>query len=113
MGDCIFCKIVSGDIPSEPLFASERVLAFRDISPQAPVHVLVIPKQHCSTMNDFPDDAQLALEMIQAVAHITQSEGIAESGYRVIVNAGHDGGQEVDHVHWHILGGRPLGMMLT
>ncbi len=109
MADCLFCAIVAGDIPAERVRESPRTLAFRDINPQAPVHVLVIPKEH------YPDLAALAgagdglLAEVAEQAHlIASAEGVAETGYRVVFNTGAEGGQTVGHVHAHVLGGRPM-----
>lgn len=109
MADCLFCAIVAGDIPAELVRESTRTLAFRDINPQAPVHVLVIPKEH------YPDLAALAgagdglLAEVAEQAHLVASaEGVAETGYRVVFNTGAEGGQTVAHAHAHVLGGRPM-----
>jgi histidine triad (HIT) family protein len=107
--DCLFCSIVTGEIPAEKVLESERTVAFRDINPQAPVHVLVVPRQH------YPDLAAVAaagdglLAEIATQAHrVAVTQGVADSGYRVVFNTGADGGQTVGHVHAHVLGGRPL-----
>ena len=109
MADCLFCAIVAGDIPAERVRESPRTLAFRDINPQAPVHVLVIPKEH------YPDLAALAgagdglLAEVAEQAHLVASaEGVAETGYRVVFNTGAEAGQTVGHAHAHVLGGRPM-----
>ena len=109
--DCIFCKIVSGDIPSEKVHETDSVLAFRDVQPQAPTHVLVIPKQHVESLWDL-DDPVLAGELLAAAAEVARAEGL-DAGWRLIANTRSDGGQEVMHAHLHVLGGRPLGRMLT
>jgi histidine triad (HIT) family protein len=108
--DCLFCSIVTGEIPAEKVVESERTVAFRDINPQAPVHVLVVPRTH------YPDLAALTaagdglLAEIAAQAHqVAVTQGVADTGYRVVFNTGADGGQTVGHVHAHVLGGRPLG----
>ena len=109
MTNCVFCKIVKGEIPASPVFESDLVMAFSDIAPQAPVHVLVVPKLHVSSINDFPTDRpELAIGLFQAIQEVAAQLGIAQSGYRVVTNTGHDGGQTVDHLHFHILGGRSL-----
>lgn len=109
MSDCLFCKIVAGDIPADIVYQNDRALAFRDIRPQAPVHVLVIPKIHVATLNDLPvDDARLGAALWEAVQQVAKLEGIAESGYRTAINCGADGGQEVYHLHLHVLGKRRL-----
>ncbi len=106
----VFDKILSGEIPADIVYETERVLAFRDIHPQAPVHVLVIPKRRIVSVTDAaPDDAALLGEVLLAAAEVARREGIAESGYRLVVNNGADGGQSVFHLHVHVLGGRPLG----
>lgn len=106
---CIFCKIASGEIPSSKIYEDTNILAFNDINPKAPVHVLVIPKKHIPTMNDVTEaDSQLISELFQAMQRIAKKMGIAESGYRIITNCQKEAGQEVFHLHFHILGGRPL-----
>ena len=108
--DCIFCKIVEGTLPAKKVFENEKVLAFHDIQPQAPVHVLVIPKKHIASMNDAGDeDWELIGEMHRAAQQIAKELGISESGYRLINNCGADAGQVVFHIHYHILGGDKLG----
>lgn len=113
--DNIFAKILREEIPCQKVYEDEFALAFRDIQPQAPVHVLVIPKGEYSDHNDFDSKASDAerLGFSQALGKVVKQEGIAETGYRLISNAGGDGGQEVPHYHVHILGGRPLGKMLA
>ena len=109
MTDCLFCKMVSGDITPDTVYEDDDVLAFRDINPQAPLHVLVIPKQHVSTLNDLDEDhAGLVGKMMLAAASIAQQEGVAEQGYRTVVNCNADAGQTVFHIHLHLLGGRPM-----
>ncbi len=108
--DCIFCKIVEGTLPSEKVYENEHVLAFKDISPQAKVHVLVIPKKHIPTMNDVTEeDGPIIAEIHKAIQQIAKEAGIAESGYRIINNCLDDGGQVVYHLHYHLLGGEKLG----
>ena len=110
MTDCIFCKIVNGDIPATKVYEDEDVLAFRDLNPQAPVHVLVIPRKHIATANDLqPDDAALVGKMYLAAQQIARDEGISESGYRTVINCNAEAGQTVFHIHLHLLGGRPMG----
>ena len=106
---CIFCKIINGDIPSAKVYEDEYVFAFRDIAPQAPVHVLVVPKQHicCANAVDESNSVYVA-KCFEAVAKIAKAEGL-EDGYRVINNCGENGGQTVMHLHFHILGGVKLG----
>lgn len=111
--DCIFCKIVEGSIPSKKVFENERILAFHDIQPAAPVHVLIIPKKHIPTMNDVSgeDDAVMA-EIFAAARQIAKELGVDESGYRLINNCNPDSGQIVYHLHFHLVGGRNLGPLL-
>ena len=107
--DCLFCKIVAGAIPAKRLHETADTLAFADIHPQAPVHVLVIPKRHiASHAHALPEDAALLGTLLAAAGEIAQSQGLT-NGYRLVVNTGPDGGQTVDHLHLHILGGRALG----
>lgn len=109
MTDCIFCKIVSGDIPGDIVYQDDDVLAFRDLNPQAPTHVLVIPKKHISTTNDIqPEDASLVGKLFLAAQQVAQQEGIAESGYRSVLNCNEGAGQSVFHIHLHVLGGRQM-----
>jgi len=109
MNDCIFCKIVSGDIPAEKIFENETVMAFNDLNPQAPLHALVIPKKHVSTINDMQEaDAQLVGEMFLAAKQIAADEGLSERGYRTVMNCNEEAGQSVFHIHLHVLGGRPM-----
>ncbi len=107
--DCIFCKIVEGTIPSDKVYEDDRVLAFHDVAPQSPVHVLVIPKRHIVSLAALSeaDDALLA-HLFAVIRRIAAEQGIADSGYRVVTNVGEDGGQSVKHLHFHILGGRAL-----
>lgn len=114
MNDCLFCRISAGTIPCRQVFASDTVLAFHDIHPQAPIHILVIPRAHIATLNDFPDNAPtLAADLVAATQQIVREQGLTERGYRVIINTNADAGQEVFHLHWHILGGKPLGRMIN
>lgn len=109
MSDCIFCKIAAGDIPSDVVYQDEDVLAFRDLSPQAPTHILVIPKRHISTLNDIePGDGELIGKMYLAAKEIAKAEGIDEAGYRTVFNCNAAGGQAVYHLHLHVLGGRQM-----
>ena len=107
MTDCLFCKMVAGEIQADVVYEDEQVLAFRDINPKAPTHILVIPKQHVVTLNDL-QDKDLAGHLLQTVAQIAATEGIAEAGYRTVINCNNEGGQEVYHLHLHLLGGRPM-----
>jgi len=109
MSDCLFCKMITGEIKADVVFEDDDVLAFRDISPQAPVHVLVIPKKHISTINDLePDNAALVGKMYLAAKQIAQQEGIAEDGYRAVMNCNAGAGQTVFHIHLHLMGGRGM-----
>jgi histidine triad (HIT) family protein len=103
---CIFCKIVSGEIPSNKVLENEKFLAFNDINPIAPVHILVIPKKHIKSLNEV--DSQTMEEITEFIKKVAKKAGIFESGYRVITNIGENGGQEVPHLHFHILGGTKL-----
>ncbi len=104
--DCLFCKIASGQIPAKLAYQDDCCVAFHDINPQAPVHVLVIPRRHVASVAEVPDD--LAAPMLQAVNNVARDLGIAQ-GYRVVTNTGPDAGQSVFHLHWHVLGGRAMG----
>ena len=109
MTDCLFCKMVSGDIEPDTVYEDEDVLAFRDINPQAPTHVLIIPKQHISTLNDLEAQHEALLgKMYLAAKKIAQQEGLGEDGYRAVINCGKNGGQMVFHIHLHLLGGRAM-----
>ncbi|HYW04305.1 MAG TPA: histidine triad nucleotide-binding protein [Gammaproteobacteria bacterium] len=109
MTECIFCGIVSGDIPSDIVYEDEHVVAFRDINPQAPVHVLVIPRRHVDNINALtPGDADMVGRLYLAAREVACREGLAERGYRTVMNCNHDAGQSVFHVHLHLLGGRRL-----
>lgn len=108
--DCLFCKIVRGEIPAATVYENDHVLAFKDINPQAPVHLLVIPKKHIPAFHQVPTgDAALMGELVGAIQQVAAEAGIAETGYRVVTNNGPDSGQVVFHLHFHILGGKPLG----
>ncbi|MBB6729717.1 histidine triad nucleotide-binding protein [Cohnella zeiphila] len=112
--DCLFCKIAEGSIPSRKVYEDEHVLAFEDIQPQAPVHLLVIPKKHIASLDEAgPEDAELLGRVALAARQAARDAGIAESGYRVITNIGKDSGQVVFHVHYHVLGGEPLGPLVA
>lgn len=107
MEQCLFCKMATGQIRPDVVYEDENLLAFRDIHPQAPVHVLIIPKVHISTLNDL-DDAVLAGQLLQAAAKVAKQEGLSDDGYRTVINCNKHGGQEVHHLHLHILGGRQM-----
>ena len=104
---CIFCRIVRGEIPAKLVANGKDIVAFRDLNPQAPVHILVIPKKHIASLDDA-NDADLLGRMLALSAAIARQEGIAKSGYRTVINTGKDGGQSVDHLHIHLLGGRHM-----
>jgi histidine triad (HIT) family protein len=109
MHDCIFCKIVAGEIPAEKVYVNDHVVAFRDLNPQAPTHILVIPRQHIATLNDLlPADQAVMGQMFAAARDIAAEEGLAEAGYRTVVNCNEAGGQTVFHIHLHLLGGRMM-----
>lgn len=106
---CLFCKIISGDIPADIVYQDEQVLAFRDIAPQASTHILIIPKQHIATINELqPEQQSLAGKLILQAQSLAASEGIAESGFRLVMNCNDQGGQTVHHIHLHLLGGRQM-----
>ena len=109
MSDCLFCKMVAGDIQPDVVFEDDNVLVFRDMHPQAPVHVLVIPKMHIATTNDITaEQAGLVGKMVLAAQQVAADEGIAEPGYRMVMNCNPEAGQSVYHIHMHVLGGRPM-----
>lgn len=110
----LFAKIIRGEIPSEKVYQDDLVTAFRDIHPQAPVHILIVPNKIIPTVNDITnEDEQIVGRMMVAAKKIAEQEGIAANGYRLIINCGDHGHQEVYHLHMHLVGGRPLGPMLT
>jgi histidine triad (HIT) family protein len=107
--DCLFCGIVAGEIPATVVYETDRVLAFRDVAPQAPTHVLVIPREHHADIGALTAaDPGLATELLTAATAVAAAEGVADGGYRVVFNTGSDGGQTVWHVHAHVLGGRHM-----
>lgn len=109
MSECIFCKIGSGQVPSKVVLQDDEVLAFDDLNPQAPVHVLVIPKRHVAALTDVEAGGHALLgRLLEAATLVARKKGIAESGYRVVANTGRHGGQTVFHLHLHVLGGRPM-----
>ena len=107
-GGCLFCKIAAGDIPSAQVYADDALIAFRDIAPQAPVHVLVVPRRHLESLDALRHDPELAGRLLAAAANVARTEGLHQAGYRVAVNHGRHGAQTVGHVHLHVLGGRQL-----
>ncbi|MBF0371376.1 MAG: histidine triad nucleotide-binding protein [Magnetococcales bacterium] len=111
--NCLFCKIAGGTIPSDEVYSDELVYAFKDINPQAPVHVLVIPRQHIATLDDLSEgDRGVMGHLMERVAHVARELGVSDDGYRTMINTKSHGGQEVYHIHVHILGGRPIGPMV-
>jgi histidine triad (HIT) family protein len=112
MGDCIFCKIVDGSLKADVVFRDEQVVAFRDLHPAAPTHILVVPKRHINSVNSLEEsDAALVGHMFVAAKEIAAQEGLAEDGYRLTVNTGAQGGQTVFHMHLHLIGGRQMRAM--
>ena len=109
MSDCIFCKIVQGEIPCAKIYENDQVLAFDDIHPMAPVHVIIIPKKHISTLLDVDEqNSAIACDLISTAQKIAKIKGIAEKGFRTVINCNAEGGQVVFHLHMHVLGGRKL-----
>jgi histidine triad (HIT) family protein len=110
VADCLFCRIVAGEIPATLVYQNDHVVAFNDITPRAPTHVLVVPRRHIATLNDLaPEDDALVGEMVRAAAGIAKQAGHAERGYRTVFNCNADAGQTVFHLHLHLLGGRKMG----
>ncbi len=109
MSDCLFCKIIAKEIPAKMVYEDANILAFRDIDPKAPTHILVIPRRHVEKLSDLkPDDAALAGELVMAAVKIAALEGLGD-GFRLVVNNGKSAGQHVFHIHFHLIGGKPLG----
>lgn len=107
--DCLFCKIIKGEIPAKMLYEDDNVAAFNDINPQAPQHLLIIPKKHIATLNDLaPQDNELVGQMVQAAKMLAKQLNLAEKGYRLVFNCNADAGQAVFHIHLHLLGGRQM-----
>ena len=110
MDDCLFCKIIKGEIPSEKVYEDEEILAFKDINPAAPIHILVIPKKHIDSLAQIEtQDEALLGKMHTVINKIAKEQGVLEKGYRLIVNCGKDSGQEVMHLHFHLLAGQKFG----
>ena len=110
MADCIFCKMARGEIKPDIVYEDDEVLAFRDMNPQAPTHFLVIPRRHIATTNDLePGDAELVGKLYLAARQVATAEGVAERGYRMVMNCNPEAGQSVYHLHLHLLGGRAMG----
>lgn len=111
--DCIFCQIAAGKIPSDILYRDSQVIVFRDIHPQSPVHLLIIPKKHVASLAQLPDaETPLIGHMAKVANQLAREQGIAEKGYRIVINNGAEGGQLVPHLHMHLLGGRKLSGLL-
>jgi histidine triad (HIT) family protein len=109
MEDCLFCKIVHNEIPAELIFEDDRIVAFNDINPQAPIHVLIIPKEHFASLNDIPEEKKdLLSHILLRARQIAQNLGIRDNGYRIVLNTARDSGQEVFHIHFHLLAGRRM-----
>jgi histidine triad (HIT) family protein len=114
MDNCLFCKIIKGEVPCDKVYENEYVLAFKDIHPVAPVHILLVPKVHITDMNEIIDENSEYVKQISiAIKEVAKIVGIGKSGYRVICNCGEDGGQVVHHLHFHLLGGRHLGSKIV
>jgi histidine triad (HIT) family protein len=110
MADCLFCKIAEGKIPSKKVHEDDEIVAFRDINPQAPTHILVVPRKHVPSLNELAaEDAALVGKLHLVAARLAAAEGIAQRGYRTLFNTNADAGQTVFHIHLHLVGGRPLG----
>lgn len=110
MEDCLFCKIIKGEVPSQKVYEDEEILAFKDIHPAAPIHILVIPKKHIDSLAQIQaEDEEMIGKIYHVINKIAEEQGFKENGYRVIVNCGKDGGQEVMHLHFHLLAGKSLG----
>ncbi len=109
MSDCLFCKILEGEIPADIVFENDDVLAFRDVNPQAPTHILIIPRQHISTTNDLTENHELIMgRLFSAAKIIAAQEGVSDEGYRMVVNCNEKAGQTVFHIHMHLLAGRNM-----
>jgi histidine triad (HIT) family protein len=109
LNDCLFCAIAAGEIPATQVFADDQVVAFRDIAPRAPTHIVIIPRTHIASAAELTDEhAPLTGHLLAVAASIARAEGIAEGGYRLVTNIGPLGGQTIDHLHFHLMGGRPF-----
>jgi histidine triad (HIT) family protein len=112
--DCIFCKIAAGKIPSEIIYEDEHLIAFNDINPVAPVHILLVPRLHIPSLNNIkPEHKELMGHLAWVCKELARKGNIDQKGYRLVMNCGSDGGQEVQHLHFHLLGGRPLGSLAS
>lgn len=110
MSTCIFCKIVDGTIPAKIIYQDQYAIAFEDVKPQAPVHILVIPKRHFASIQEAGEqERELLGHLLLTCTRIAADKGLPDAGYRLVTNTGRDGGQSVFHLHWHLLGGRPMG----
>ena len=110
MEDCVFCKIIRREIPSKIVYEDDKAIAFNDVNPAAPIHILVVPKKHIATLLEVTEeDSNLISYIYQTINKIARKQGFAENGFRVIANCGKDSGQEVNHIHFHVLGGKKLG----
>lgn len=109
MASCVFCRIIAGEIPAERLHDDDLVVAIRDVNPQAPTHVLIVPKRHIASLMDADGDPNLYGRIVEVARTLAQRLGVADRGFRLLVNTGPDGGQAVPHVHFHLLGGRTMG----
>ncbi|HDP69492.1 MAG TPA: histidine triad nucleotide-binding protein [Actinobacteria bacterium] len=113
MADCVFCKIAQGQIPSEIVYEDDNVVAFRDINPQAKVHIIIVPKRHINPMNEIDEkQAKIMSDIFLAAKEIAKRQKIEQRGFRMIVNVGADSGQEIEHLHLHLLGGEKLGKLV-
>jgi histidine triad (HIT) family protein len=109
MADCLFCKVVAGQVPATLVFQNDHVVAFKDITPRAPTHVLIVPRRHIATLNELsPEDDALVGEVVRAAAAIAKEQGLSDRGYRTVFNCNAEAGQTVFHIHLHLLGGRPM-----
>ena len=114
MEECIFCKIIKGEIPSNIVYEDDRVIAFYDVNPAAPIHILVVPKKHIETLLDVSEeDGDLISYIYKIINKIAKDEGFVDDGFRVIANCGEDSGQEVKHIHFHVLAGKKLGAKIV
>src|SRR3989338_766987 len=110
MSDCLFCKIIQGEIPATKVYEDNEIFAFDDIHPKGPVHILIIPKKHYATLNDIPDaDLSIVGKIFGVAKKLAKEKGVDQTGYRTLVNTNKNSGQLVFHIHWHLIGGKPLG----
>lgn len=112
MSDCLFCKIIAGEIKSDKVYEDDEIFTFKDINPKGPVHILLVPKKHYATLNDISEkDLGIVSKIFGIAKKLAKELGVAETGYRTLVNTNKDSGQEVFHIHWHLIGGKKLGPM--